>query len=300
MMNRTRSGPSGSLITKHDAVFAADSQGYFSENSMIRKMGREGLILLGAGRAVLLQIAHPLIAAGVRRYSQFQRNPLARFVRTMHFMHTLVFGSRHEAAHALAGFERVHKRVRGTLKESIGFFEAGTRFHGGDPKLSLWVFATLVDSGLLAYQRFVRPIDEPERRAYYRQSHKLGTLMGIPAGTLPKTLQEFQAYFQHMLVSDRLCVSADSRVMAQQVLYPKVGLVPSISAGFMRLATSGLLPERFRRAYGLEWTWREKVLLQLLSAGCRVIRPIAPASVWQGPLHDGALARFLLRELPLS
>lgn len=278
--------------------FPVDLPAYvFPEGSVIRRIGREALVLLGGGRAVLLQIAHPLIMAGVARYSQFQADPLARFLRTMVFMDTLVFGDPIEIQRALEGFNRVHDRVQGHLPKSAGRHLGGTPYSGHDPALRLWVFATLVDSSLRAYQRFAGPLRIRERQEYYVQSRLIGRQMDIPDEILPPNLGDFNAYMAEMLASDELAVTEDSRSLAQDVLYPQVGLIPSMSAALMRLATAGMLPERFRRDFGLTWNRRRRWILKALSAFTRTVRPFAPGWIWRGPLRGGKLAVFLLREL---
>jgi uncharacterized protein (DUF2236 family) len=272
--------------------------GYFEENCMIRHVAREGLVLLGAGRAVLLQLAHPLVAEGVNRNSSFMRDPLARFIRTMEFMHTLVFADRQSVEAAIKSFDQMHARVKGELSEQIGAYEQGTRYSGQDPTLKLWVFATLVDSSNRAYQRFVRRMHPEQQREYYRDARRLGTLMGIPDQMLPDHLEGFEAYLQNMLTGDDLTVSPASHRIAQHVLHPEVSIIPGISAGLMRLATAGMLPPRWREAFNLNWDRKHALALRALSIWCRTVRPIAPPRVWQGPMQrHGSLARFLLRDL---
>jgi uncharacterized protein (DUF2236 family) len=271
------------------------SQGWFHPGSAIRRVGQEALTLLGGGRAILLQLAHPLVAAGVAEYSDFQYDPLSRLLRTLTLMHTLVFGSRHQVRRALHRFEAAHARVRGRLRQAVGPFPAGTPYMAGDPHLKLWVHATLVDTSLLTYERFVAPLGPEERSSYYADTQLLAQMLDIPDQSLPASLPDFRRYVADMLAGDRLAVDKRARRLAWDVLHPRgVRLVPSASAGLLRFVTAGLMPPRLRRAFGLKWGPGSQMLLDGLSRTTRLLRPVAPVWVWGSPLlHDG-LARRLL------
>jgi uncharacterized protein (DUF2236 family) len=280
-----------------DAQSENPDRGLFDDESIMRRVGREGLVLLGGGRAVLLQIAHPLIAAGVGDHSSFQADPLARFLRTMHFLDALVFGRTGQVRKAMLGFERVHDRIHGRLATAAGRYRAGTRYDGHDPELKLWVFATLVDTSAMAFERFVRPMSATERSNYYADCRILGKCMGIPPELLPDSVEGFRQYMANMLDGDQLAVTPIARRLGEQVLHPPVGIVPTLSAALMRLATAGMLPERFRRDFALPWTAAHQLALSSLTAMLHTLRPIAPAAIWRAPLQGGSLAAFLLREL---
>src|SRR5262245_35463255 len=142
----------------------------FGPQSLSWRVNRETALLLGGGRALLLQVAHPLVAAGVAAHSQFERAPLQRLWRTLDLTLTMVFGNAADAVAAVRQVERVHAHVRGRLAEAVGPFRRGTRYDANDPALLLWVHATLVDSALVAYERFVGPLSRTERSAFYDES----------------------------------------------------------------------------------------------------------------------------------
>ena len=284
-----------SMLDSAGARHSLRSGGRFPPGSMIRRVGQEALTLLGGGRAVLLQLAHPLVAAGVAEHSDFRSDPLSRLLRTLTLMHTLVFGTRRQVRRALDRFQAAHARVRGRLPQAVGPFPAGTPYMAGDPHLKLWVHATLVDTSLLTYERFVAPLTPEERSSYYADTRLLAQLLDIPDQSLPSSLPEFRRYVANMLAGDRLAVDNRARRLAWDVLHPRgVGLIPSASASLLRLVTAGLLPPRLRRAFGLKWGPSRQTLLDGLSRTTRLLRPVAPVWVWGSPLlHDG-LARYLL------
>ena len=265
----------------------------FPPESMMSQVVREALVLLSGGRAVLLQLAHPMIADGVRRYSSFQSDPLARLHRTMFFVDTVVLrDDRREEA--LTRFHAMHAKIRGRLSHAAGRFEAGTPYAGSDPELKLWVHATLVDSCLEAYQRFVRPLSEREGRSYYADTRRLARMMKIPDALYPDSPADFEAYMQSMLESDTLAVTEATRRLADEVLYPEVAPPASVSAALLRFVTAGLMPPRLREAFGMRWSRQDEVRLDRLARTTRALRPHVPRWVWETPLHGGRLSRFLL------
>src|SRR5690242_18070738 len=123
-----------------------------------------------------MQIAHPLVAAGVAAYSDFRSRPLDRLQRTLDLMLTIVFADAAAALAAARAIDGVHARVHGTLPEPVGPFAAGTPYDARDPALLLWVFATLVDTALLVYERFVGRLSASDRATYYDEGKTTGRL----------------------------------------------------------------------------------------------------------------------------
>src|SRR5213083_2845213 len=134
-------------------------RGLFGPESVVWRVNREAVALLGGGRALLLQVAHPLVAAAVAAHSRLRAEPLVRLRRTLELMLTIVFA---DAAHAMAA---VHE-IEGVLDADVGRWRRGTPYDANDPMLLLWVHATLVDSALLVYRRFVAPLSREDRATY--------------------------------------------------------------------------------------------------------------------------------------
>src|SRR5262249_44359694 len=130
-------------------------------NSVAWKLHREVVLLGGWGRAILLQVAHPLVARGVAEHTSFTNGrgeAFRRLQRTLHAMLALTFGSPEEAESVAKIINGIHDRVHGTLPVAAGSFPAGARYSAHDPALLAWVHATLVDSFLLTYELFVGPL----------------------------------------------------------------------------------------------------------------------------------------------
>ncbi len=124
--------------------------GLFGADAAIRKVNGEAVLLVGGGRALLMQLAHPLVARGVAEHSGFQANPFARLQRTLAAVYAIVFGTEEEARQAVDTVRAVHDRVR------------GPGYEANDPRLLLWVHATLVDTALRVYSRFIGALSQRE------------------------------------------------------------------------------------------------------------------------------------------
>ena len=253
------------------------ADGLFAPDSITRRVNRETVLLLAGGRALLLQVAHPLVAAGVAAHSHFEAEPLQRLLRTLQLTLTIVFGNAAEALGAVRGIERAHARVHGVLEDACGPFRRGTRYDANDPALLLWVHATLVDSALVAYQRFLGPLSRGECRAFYDESRITARLFGIDESAIPPTLEAFEQYMRRMLRGPQLAVSRDSRAIAASLLSPP--LPPGLRqlATATSLFTVGLLPPPIRDRYGYTWGPLRERALDATALALRAGVPWLPA-----------------------
>ena len=250
-------------------------------------------LLLAGGRALLLQLAHPKVAAGVAQYSRFQQDPLARLQRTMSAMWSIGFD---ESAKAYAALERVgniHKQVHGFVQADEAL-PRGTPYNARDPQLLMWVHATLIDSAITAYDLFVKPLSLGERARYYEESKRLAELFDIPNEVVPRSLAEFTAYFDEMLQGNTLAVGPTARFLAHDIVYPRPWILRP-AAPLFRVVTAGLLPERLRSAYGLEWNRRRENVFWLFARLFRLLLPLIP-----GPVRIVPNARAAEKRLGLS
>jgi uncharacterized protein (DUF2236 family) len=260
----------------------------FPPDSVLRRLASESALMLGGGRALLLQLAHPLVAAGVAAHSGFQHDPLLRLERTMDLMLTLVLGDQQQARDMLRRYHAVHVPIHGVLGAEAGKYGSGTPYTAADPALRLWVLATLIDTTLLAYERFVAPLTPGERTRFYADSLVFARRMGLGAGVMPPTLDAFQEYMAGMLHGDTLVVNATARDLAHAVLHPHVGLVPRTGIRVTGFVAAGLLPPWMRRAYGLPWDARRQRALATLSWTMRTIHPVLPRAIRLMPQAGGS------------
>lgn len=257
---------------------------FFAPESAIWRVDREMALLLGGGRALLMQIAHPKIAAGVADHSRFATDPLGRLKQTMETMWSIVFDDLARAQASLHRLGRVHERVQGQVPN-------GPAYSARDPELLLWVHATLVDSALVTYDRFVRPLSVGQRRRYYDDSKKLGLLMGVPEAILPPTLEDFERYMTRTIESETISVGAPARALARAILYPRPWFLQTV-APVNVLITAGLLPPKLRRAYGLRWSGRREAVLRLVAGSTRAALPLVPRVIRLVP-HARAAERLM-------
>ena len=248
----------------------ASNNGYFSPESVIRRIGNSPLIpFLGGGPAVLLQVAHPLVAYGVVRHSDYRRDLWRRLGRTLWALYLITFGSRQEAERAGEAVQAVHTRVQGTTDVRLGRFPPGTAYSAGDPDLQLWVHATLVHSSLEVYERFVHRLSTEDRERYYREMSIVAGLFGVPQQALASSLAEFREYFDAQIAGDTIAVTEPARAVARVILDASLPAPMQLLVPAHRLATAGLLPPRLRQEYGLRWSSLHEFAL-----------PLAARSLW--------------------
>ncbi|HEX7126799.1 MAG TPA: oxygenase MpaB family protein [Thermodesulfobacteriota bacterium] len=265
-----------------------------------RTVNREVVLLAGWGRALLLQVAHPLVAEGVASHSGFlrdRRGRWARLRRTLDAMLTLTFGTDEEAARVAAGINAIHRRVNGRLPARAGPFPAGTAYSARDPRLLRWVHATFVDSILEAYAMFVRPLAPAERDRYCAEATRVEPLLDIPAGYLPRSAGELERYLTRTLESGEIAVTDTARALAREVLHPvRLPVIGALLAP-ARLPTVGLLPPAIREAYGLRWSAGQRTALRLMARAVRGILPVVPPALryWPMSRRGGGDARQLRR-----
>jgi uncharacterized protein (DUF2236 family) len=231
--------------------------GLVGPDGQVWRVAREKVVLAGGPAALLLQLAHPLVAAGVADHSEFETQPLHRLANTLTAVLTATFCDREQAEAVGARVAAVHTRVTGTLSAATGPFPAGTPYRAGDADLDLWVQATLVKVAIETFDRFVRPLSTEERAQYYDQTKPLGRLFGVTDDVMPPTYADFESYVAGM-EADTLAVGDDARAGAAGVLRPKLGPVGWVARPLTRLLAAAFLPDSLRAEYGLHWRRRER------------------------------------------
>jgi uncharacterized protein (DUF2236 family) len=253
--------------------------GLYAENSLTRRVNRENVLLLGGGRALLMQLAHPKVAAGVDEHSDFRSRPVRRLRRTIQMTMAIVFGDRETALAAARAVNQAHSRVRGRGYRAV------------DPELLLWVHATLVDSALITYETFVKPLTAGDREDFYQESKLLGEVLGIPRERFPDSVHDFHAYIDAM-VAGEVSVSPLGLELGALVMRPKLRLLPGPAMIPFEIVTAGLLPPALREQYGLAWGQAQQRLFRLLVIAVPRLVAVTPPvlRVWPLPGHNVELA----------
>jgi uncharacterized protein (DUF2236 family) len=265
--------------------------GYYGPESVTWKIGREAAILLGGARAVLMQLAHPLVAMGVSEHSDYMSDPYGRSWNTFLLGQMLTFGSSATALRAARTINRLHKHVHGTLPAQAGAYSGGTPYDARDPELLLWVHATLIDTILLMYPLFVGPLSTGEQEQYYQESKAMGRLLGLSSAHMPRTVRDLQQYVNDMIHSDRLAATPQARRLAQQVLFPPAPRTIRLFLHLNLQLTCALLPQPIRAIYGLEWgNWRQRAF-DVSTWSIRTVMPHLPAHLRELPI-----TRYLMEQ----
>lgn len=263
-------------------AYDASVDGYFAENSLTRRLTRERAMLLGGPRALVLQLAHPLVAAGVADHSGFAADPLARLRRTLDSTMSMVFGTRAVADWAAEKINRVHDVVHGTLREDAGRYAAGTAYDAKAPDLLLWVHATLVDTTFTVYARFVGPLTSDEVAQAYEESKIAARLLGTPDEVIPRSYADFREYFDDMVATE-LSAAPFQRAVVADVLWPSIGIVPKRAFWPAVALTTELLPPRVRELFGLELTAARRRVAEIMRVAVRGMLPVLPRVLREQP-----------------
>jgi uncharacterized protein (DUF2236 family) len=252
------------------------------------------VLLFGWGRAILMQVAHPLVACAIAEHSTFRAEMFGgwrRLHRTLGAMLALTFGDEAAAGRAAAGINAIHARVNGRLGAAEGVFAAGTPYSACDPALLGWVHATLVESFLLAYELYVGPLAPAERDAYCAETAEIESRLGIPRGLLPRSLAELETHVAARLASGQIRVTGTARDLARQILFPPMSAPAWPALAMLRLATVGLLPPVLREQFGLPWSPRRARALQASAALVRGVLPVVPSALRHWPAARAAARR---------
>ncbi len=263
----------------------------FAPDSAIWRVNREQVLLLGGARALLMQIAHPMVAEAVHDHSYVFRRPLQRLHRTLSLTLTLVFGTAQEIEASLAEIERAHRPAVGVLAQSVGAHPAGALYNPRNPRQALWVFATLVEGALSGYQRFVGPLDATEQERFYADSARIGAWMGIREALLPPTYPALLAYMDAMLAEGQVAVGPKARAIAPFITGQTIAPLRPLTFPMNRL-TAGLLPPALRAQYGYAWSPADDKRLDQFSAWVRQIVPRLPPRLRYVAPYRRALARL--------
>src|SRR5438132_11132974 len=176
---------------------AARDPGLFGPDSVTWRVMREPLLILGAGRALLMQAANPLVAQGALDHSGFDRDPYGRLERTIEWVTLVSFGTTAEAGRASAQVNALRRRVVGRLPVAAATrrLGAGSRYSASDLDLLRWVHASFVDTMLVTHDALVGGLDDAERDAFVREWHAVAALMGVPRRLLWPDAASMRAYF---------------------------------------------------------------------------------------------------------
>lgn len=275
--------------------------GFYGPDSMMWRINREA-VLLGAGpAALLLQVAHPLIAEGVAHHSSFEQDPWRRLHGTIRTTMNLVFGDGVAAQRAVKRLNSVHAGVRGDVLDREARRVAWA-YRALDPALLLWVQATLIVTSVAAYQRWVGPLSADERDRFWQEARAVGVRLGIPRSLSPGDWPALEAYWAQMLAHDGpVHVTPTARRLARLIVRPPFPFVPGPLVDLAAMPGLALLPPRIRSEFGITWSEPKAALAGVLSTGVRVwtrIVPLRLRSMPQALTADRRVSRATISRHP--
>jgi uncharacterized protein (DUF2236 family) len=249
-------------------------------DSVVWQIGSDARVMSAAGAPLLLQVAHPTVAAGVREHSNFREDPWGRLWRTLDYVYLLTYGGPQTAAHIGRQLRNMHKSIKGVAPD-------GRRYSALEPEAYAWVHATLAEILVAGYSHFCRPLSRGEIDRLWQEWLGLGRLLGVRDRDLPDTWGGFDDY-----VEETIATKLEDNDVVQDVLASLVDpaappmidervwrLLRLPGAQSARLGTIGLLRPSARRLLGLDWTDRQDRALRALGAASRAATPLLPESV---------------------
>ena len=270
---------------------AGPGEGYFEDDSLIRRVNRELVVAFSGARALLMQASHPVMFEGFFIKTEAKEAAHARLARTATIMNTIYFGRRDDADEMTDRVREVHTQINGVLEEPAGKYPAGTPYAADDPQFLLWTLAALVDSADRFYRLYVEELTRDERDALWGDYRLVGKLFGLQEDEMPATIEGFDAYMTEMVEGDQLFVTESARDESLAiVLNPPApvymrGLVEAVN-----FIIIGSLPEKIRRGYGLSWDpLRETMRVGGAAYTKRVLLPLLPQIIRNTPVAGGKL-----------
>lgn len=253
------------------------------------RIAGDARLMAGAGYALMLQVAHPVVSAGVAEHSNFQQDPYGRLIRTLDYINVSVFGGDEAAAQMGARTREMHTRIKGVMPD-------GTRYHSLEPGPFAWVHATLVHSILKVAARFGERPTQWERETVYADWREIGEHIGVRRRDLPETYPEFVAYVRHM-EREALHDTESVQTVLRTIASPRPPDLPYLGDGtwriarwpaarVLRLTTVGLLGAVVRERLGLPWSQGDRLRFESIAAAHRAAGPLLPAQARQfGPTY---------------
>lgn len=250
--------------------------------SVVWRYAGDARLLSTAGYALLLQVSHPTVGAGVAEHSEYKKDPWGRLFRTLDYTYAMVYGGPEMAAEIGRRVREMHKRIKGVKPD-------GERYHALEPEAYAWVHATLADAIITGHRHFGRRMSHAEIESFWADWRRNGRLVGVREGDLPEGWSAFREYFDRM-VEERLEDNQAVRDVLETLSEPATPPLPFLNDGVWRIArlpaarsleltTIGLLPPVLRERLGVEWTPRHERRLRVLGRAKRATTPLMPKSL---------------------
>lgn len=266
---------------------AREAAGLFGPGSVSWRIDRELVVLAGGSCALLMQAAHPSVAAGVAQHSDYATDPFGRLFRTLTSSFSVVFGTMADATATIRRVNAIHAAVRGRRAD-------GSAYSARDPEALLWVHATLVDTALRVYSRFVAPLSAGDAQRYHEESARVAVALGVPEDAVPERLVDLRAWMDAMVAGGTVRVTPEARAIARTVLYP-TRFPPRLAWDAAHLVSIATLGSELRRQYGIPWSAARERGMDRIAAVSRAVLPRVPSPLRHAPQARAAARRVRKR-----
>ena len=246
------------------------------------RMAADVRLMAGAGYALMLQVSHPVVGAGVSEHSNFRADPWGRLLRTLDFTTSVVYGGPALAWETGRRVREMHKQIKGKLP-------TGEPYHSLEPEAYAWVHATLADSIVRSHLRFIGPVPHQDLQTFWSEWRRVGRLLGVRERDLPELWDEFGPYLDRM-IRERLEPTESVTEVLEALAQPPPPAVRGMSDGLWqalrvpaargaKLGTVGLMPRALRSKLGLEWSDAQRLELRAVGATSRRSGAVLPGSL---------------------
>ena len=245
--------------------------GYFGPQSMMWKVNKEITVLFGGARALLMHAAHPLIAAGARQTSFYQRDPWKRLIRTLSLQNSVTFGTKSEADESAHRINKLHEVIKGDDPISGGYYDAL------DHEQLLWVHACLQISSIYFYEKTVKHLSTDEKNQYHIENMKSAELVLININKMPQTHEELKKWVIEKSKEKNYLLYTDVAKDVEEIIAG--GPVPTHIKPiwpFIAFTAFNTLPREFKNLYGVKETKFKMIILNFNLKLLKYTRPFLP------------------------
>jgi len=245
--------------------------GYFGPNSMMWKVNKEITVLFGGARALLMHAAHPLIAAGARQTSFYQRDPWKRLIRTLSLQNSVTFGTKAEADESAHRINKLHEVIKGEDKVTGGYYDAL------DHEQLLWVHACLQISSIYFYEKTVKKLSEDQKNQYHNENSLVAEMVLVDKNLIPKTHEELKLWIIEKSKEKNYLLKTDVAEDVFNII--RGGPVPAHIKPiwpFISFTALNTLPKEFKEIYGIKNTNFKKLLVDFNLLLLKITRPFLP------------------------
>jgi uncharacterized protein (DUF2236 family) len=245
--------------------------GYFGPDSMMWKVNKEITVLFGGARALLMHAAHPLIAAGARQTSFYQRDPWKRLIRTLSLQNSLTFGTKQEADESANRINKLHEVIKGKDEVSGGIYDAL------DHEQLLWVHACLQISSIYFYELTVKKLTDEEKNQYHIENIKAAEMCLVDKNIIPKTHDGLKDWVMEKSRKKDYLMATDVAEDVKDIIGggPVPGHIKPIWP-FIAFTAFNTLPPEFKKIYGIKESKTKNLILAFNLKALKITRPFLP------------------------